>query len=139
MTKAKWLTALLLLCIPAFSQKLPNAPSAAIKSEQVIDKKFIVVMAFEAAAKSADFYTTSRCQAAGCTETDPLFGRHPSDTRLVVENVGIFAADVALAYELKKQHDWLPGDKYIRKFWWMPAAFWTVEHTRLARNNSKLY
>ena len=42
---------------------------------------------------------------------------------MVASDAGIFAAELLVAYELKKPHSWLPGDKVIRKLWWAyPAA-----------------
>lgn len=47
----------------------------------------------------------------------------PPDQHLVAKYGAIYAAELLAAYELKKPHSWLPGDKVIRKLWWTyPAA-----------------
>jgi hypothetical protein len=47
----------------------------------------------------------------------------PPNQHLVVRYAGIYAAELLVAYEIKKPHHWLPGDKVIRKLWWAyPAA-----------------
>ena len=43
---------------------------------------------------------------------------------------GIFAGELLVAYELKKRHDWLPGDKVIRKLWWLPPAVLVTIHIK---------
>jgi hypothetical protein len=37
-----------------------------------------------------------------------------ANQHLVAEYAGIFAAELFVAYEMKKPHSWLPGDKIIR-------------------------
>jgi len=38
---------------------------------------------------------------------------------MTAKHAAIYASEVFIAYELKKPHSWLPGDKVIRKFWWV--------------------
>jgi hypothetical protein len=33
---------------------------------------------------------------------------------------------------LKKAHDWLPGDRFIRRLWWVYPAIMTQAHFRNA-------
>ena len=54
----------------------------------------------------------------------------PSGPHMFAKYGGIFAAELLVAYELKKPHDWLPGDKVIRKLWWVPPAALTVIHIK---------
>src|SRR6202011_3758263 len=47
----------------------------------------------------------------------------PENRHLVAKYSGLYAAELLVAYEMKKPHSWLPGDGVIRKFWWAyPAA-----------------
>ena len=40
-----------------------------------------------------------------------------------------------MAYEMKKPHSWIPGDRVIRKLWWAyPAAAATVHFKSAAHN-----
>lgn len=130
--------------------ELPDSPS------KVIDAQFLAVLSVEAAAKSADFAETAAhlgsrrwvaCAPAytcvnhgswfSVQENDPWFGRRPGTTRLVTENLGLFSAESFIAYEIKKPHRWLPGDKLLSRLWWVPIAYQIQEHARLAYHNSK--
>ena len=47
----------------------------------------------------------------------------PPNQHLIAKYAAIYAAELLVAYEIKKPHSWLPGDRIIRKFWWAyPAA-----------------
>lgn len=62
-------------------------------------------------------------QAAG----DPLVTSHPSNAYLIGKYGAMFAAETFVAYEMKKRHDWLPGDRVVRKLWWVyPVAMATI-------------
>ena len=51
---------------------------------------------------------------------------------------GIYAAELLVAYEIKKPHSWLPCDKIICKLWWAhPAATATI-HIKNALTISEL-
>jgi hypothetical protein len=141
----------LLVLSAAHAVELPDSPS------RTIDAKFIAVLATEAAAKSADFVETAAhlgnrvwvpcvpaytCMHHGLwfsvQENDSWFGRRPGAARMVTENIGLFGAESLLAYEIKKPHHWLPGDKVVKKVWWLPLAYQIQAHTRFAYRNSKL-
>ena len=49
---------------------------------------------------------------------------------MVAKYGGIFAAEMLVAYELKKPHDWLPGGKVIRKLWWVAPAALVAIHIK---------
>jgi hypothetical protein len=40
-----------------------------------------------------------------------------------------------VAYELKKSHSWLPGDRFIRKLWWAYPSAMTAIHIKNAVGN----
>ncbi len=102
---------------------LPDAPAPQRAQAKVIDKKFIAVMAALGGAESLRFTThklvLDREFAAGA----PWIVSVPPNQHLIAKYAGIYAAELLVAYELKKPHSWLPGDKIVRKLWWAyPAA-----------------
>ena len=110
----------------AAATSLPDAPV----SQKVIDKKFMAVMGALAGAESIRFTTHKLVldheHAAGA----PWVATVPANQRLVARYTAIYAAELLVAYELKKPHSWLPGDKIIRKFWWAYPAAMTAIHVK---------
>ncbi|HVI09054.1 MAG TPA: hypothetical protein VND65_12260 [Candidatus Binatia bacterium] len=103
--------------------RLPEAP----KPQRVIDGKFVIVMSALGAAESLRFTTRQLVVAHEFDAGAPWVRNVPSDPDLVGKHLLIFAAELAVTYELKKPHSWLPGDKYIRKLWWAyPAAMGAI-------------
>jgi hypothetical protein len=102
----------------------------ALAPQKVMDKKFIAVMAALGGAESlrltAHKLVLDNEFAAGA----PWVTSVPSGPHMVAKYGGIFAAELLVAYELKKRHDWLPGDKVIRKLWWAPPAVLAVIHIK---------
>jgi hypothetical protein len=47
-----------------------------------------------------------------------------------LEYGAIYAAEFLVAYELKKPHSWLPGDKFIQKLWWVYPSVMTPIHIK---------
>ena len=113
---------------PAVSpSRLPDAPSPQGVKARVIDKKFIAVMTALGGAESLRFTTHKLVLDHEYAAGAPWITGVPANEHLVVKYAGIYAAEFLLAYELKKPHSWLPGDKYIRKFWWVaPAALMPI-------------
>ena len=54
----------------------------------------------------------------------------PANPHLVAKGAAIYAAELLVAYELKKPHSWLPGDKVIRKLWWAYPATMIAIHIK---------
>jgi hypothetical protein len=104
---------------------LPDAPApqkARVRSK-VIDKKFVVVMAALGGAESLRFTTHKLVLDHELDAGAPWVTSVPPNQHLVAKYAGVYAAELLMAYELKKPHSWLPGDKVIRRFWWAyPAA-----------------
>jgi hypothetical protein len=48
----------------------------------------------------------------------------------VAQYSGVYAAELLVAYELKKPHSWLPGDRVIRKLWWAYPAAMVAIHVK---------
>jgi hypothetical protein len=122
---------------------LPLAPAPSIeaaqpelpRSHRVIDKKFIAVMGALGAAESMRFTTRRLVLENEMAAGAPWVTSIPSHTHLVIKYSPIFAAELAVAYELKKPHDWLPGDRVIRKLWWVYPVAMTVVHVKNSIGN----
>lgn len=98
---------------------LPDAPVPA----KVIDKKFIAVMAALGGAESLRIASHKLILDHELAAGAPWVTSVPKTRDVVAKNSAIFAAEFLVAYELKKPHSRLPGDRVIRKFWWAyPAA-----------------
>jgi hypothetical protein len=112
---------------PSSPVSLPDAPvpqRAEVKvNVKVIDKKFIAVMAALGGAESLRFTTHKLVLDHEFAAGAPWITSVPANPHLVAKGAAIYAAELLVAYELKKPHSWLPGDKVIRKLWWAyPAA-----------------
>jgi len=104
---------------------LPDTPAP--QRVKVIDKKFIAVMAALGGAESFRFTTHKLVLDHEFDAGAPWVTSVPPNQHLVAKYAGIYAAELLVAYELKKPHSWLPGDKVIRKFWWAyPSAMVSI-------------
>jgi hypothetical protein len=106
---------------------LPDKPQPQGK---VMDKKFIGVMATLAGSETLHFMTHKLVLDHEFAAGAPWVTHVPENRHLVGKYGALFAAEWLLAYELKKPHSWLPGDKVIRKFWWAYPAVMTTIHIR---------
>jgi hypothetical protein len=98
---------------------LPEAPSA----HRVIDKKFIFIMSTLGGAESLRFTSRKLVIEHEFAAGAPWVTHVPENPHLVAKYAALYATELLVAYEMKKPHSWLPGDKVIRKFWWAyPAA-----------------
>ena len=105
--------------VAAVPASLPNKPAPQSENAEVrvIDKKFIITMAALGGAESMRFTTHKLVLDHEFAAGAPWVTRVPSTQRLVVKYAAIYAAELLVAYELKKPHSWLPGDKVIKKLW----------------------
>lgn len=104
---------------------LPDAPvpQTSETKVRVVDKKFIAVMAALGGAEILRFTTHKLVLDHEFAAGAPWVTSVPPNQHLIAKYAAIYAAEVLVAYELKKPHSWLPGDKYIKKLWWIyPAA-----------------
>jgi hypothetical protein len=112
-----------------------SSPAPQAKPERVFDKKFFAVMGSLGAAESFRF--TSRTlvieheYAAGA----PWVTRVPSNQGIVAKDLALYSGEFLVAYELKKSHSWLPGDRVVRKLWWVYPAVMTAIHIKNAVGN----
>jgi hypothetical protein len=105
---------------------LPDTPAP----QRVIDKKFIAAMAALAGAESLRFTTHKLVLDHEFAAGAPWVASVPPNQHLVAKYAGIYAAEMLVAYELKKPHSWLPGDKVIRKLWWAYPVAMMVIHAK---------
>lgn len=59
----------------------------------------------------------------------------PSAPPLIAKDLALYSSEFVVAYELKKAHSWLPGDRVIRKLWWVYPAAMTAIHIKNAIGN----
>lgn len=126
------------LILPSTSIERTLAPENPTPNH-VIDKKFIAIMGALGATESMRFATRQMVLENELSAGAPWVTTVPSHTSLVITHAPIFAAEVAVTYEIKKRHDWLPGDKVIRKLWWVyPAAMGAIHlHNALGNINTQ--
>jgi hypothetical protein len=102
---------------------------------KVIDKKFIAVMGSLGAAESMRITTRTLVLDHEFAAGAPWVTSAPSHSHLVVKYAPIYGAELALAYELKKPHHWLPGDRVLRHLWWTYPAIMTILHVKNSVGN----
>jgi hypothetical protein len=102
---------------------LPPAPS----THRVLDKKFVFIMGALGGAESLRFASRKLVLDNEFAAGAPWVTHVTPNQHLVTRYAGLYAAELLVAYELKKPHSWLPGDRIIRKFWWAyPVAMATI-------------
>jgi hypothetical protein len=149
---------LLLLVSPLAAQKadlthmsaaaLPDAPTplqmtsasgtpapAAAKPQRVFDKKFAFVMGSLAAAESLRFTTRRLVLEREYDAGAPWVTSVPSNRDTIAKDAAIYGSEFLVAYELKKSHSWLPGDRIVRKLWWLYPVAMTAIHIKNAIGN----
>src|SRR3981081_1572200 len=106
---------------PAPPVVLPETPPP-----RVIDKKFIAVMGALGGAESLRFTTRKLGLDNEFAAGAPWVTSVPTNQHLAAKYAGLYAVELLVAYEIKKPHSWLPGDRIIRKLWraWPAAARW---------------
>lgn len=113
---------------------LPDAPtpqkSKTAVRVRVIDKKFIFVMAALGGAESLRFTTHQLVVRHEFDAGAPWITSVPPNQHLVLKFGAIYASEMLVAYELKKPHSWLPGDKVIKKLWWVYPGVMTPMHIK---------
>jgi hypothetical protein len=127
------LVLLLLSATGAVAQSHRDAPKTA-------DRKFWALVAADATAKTWDMIETRQMLKRGNRETDPLFGLHPTNARLVTVSVGCLSMESLGTYQLKR----LGQSRYrtlriIGKFWWAYLTFSIEQHVRLTVHNYRLH
>jgi hypothetical protein len=127
-----------LAAVSAPNSTLISAPSTLPDHPQphkVIDKKFIAVMGGLGALESMRFTTRHLVVENEFAAGAPWVTGVPTHTHLVLKYAPIYAAELLVAYEIKKPHDWLPGDRVIRKLWWLYPVTMGAIHLHNAIGN----
>ncbi len=93
----------------------------------MIDKKFIFFMGALGATESIRFTSRKLVLDNEFAAGAPWVTRVPNNQNLVAKYGTLYAAELLVAYEMKKPHSWLPGDRVVRRLWWAyPAAMATI-------------
>jgi hypothetical protein len=124
-------------------EELPSAPvpmtTAAqpqrSKPEKVFDKKFFAVMGSLGAAESLRFTTRKLVLDHEFDAGAPWVTSVPSNRGIIAKDLALYSSEFVVAYELKKRHSWLPGDRAIRRLWWAYPAAMTAIHVKNAIGN----
>jgi hypothetical protein len=116
---------------PASTQAQPLK----LPDRKVLDKKFFLVMAALGGAESLRFTTRKIVIEHQFAAGAPWVAHVPSNPPVIARNAALFAAELLVAYELKKPHGWLPGDRIFRKLWWTYPAAMAVIHIKNAVGN----
>jgi hypothetical protein len=111
---------------PVTVAQLPDAPTP----HRVADKKFVFVMAALGGAEAVRFTSRKLVLDNEFAAGAPWVTHVQSNSSEVAQYAGLYAAELLVAYEMKKPHDWLPGDRIIRKFWWAYPAAMTALHVK---------
>src|ERR1700681_2017012 len=109
---------------------LPDPAGTKRVQSRIIDKKFIVIMGALGGAESLRFTTHKLVLEHEFAAGAPWVTSVPANPHLVAKGAAIYAAELLVAYELKKSHSWLPGDKVIRKLWWAYPATMIAIHIK---------
>ena len=118
-----------------YSMSLPSAPRPKPIPPKVVDIKFVAVMSILAAVESMRYTTRTLVLEHEREAGDPFIGNIPSHHEVVAKSLVIYAAELAVVYEIKKPHRWLPEDKVIRRLWWVYPAIMTQAQVRNAYSN----
>ncbi len=113
---------------PSFSQSSPVAPAPA--SHRVIDKKFVVLMGALGGAESLRYTSRKLVLDNEFAAGAPWVTTVPPNQHLVAKYSGLYFAELLVAYEVKKPHAWLPGDKAVRRLWWAYPATMAAIHIK---------
>jgi hypothetical protein len=119
----------------AYGAASNSAVSDAPRRHRVIDKKFIIVMGALGGAESMRFTTRKLVLEHEYAAGAPWVTQVPSTQGWVGKYSGIYASEMLVAYELKKPHSWVPGDKVVRRLWWAYPAAMTAIHIKNAVGN----
>jgi hypothetical protein len=122
-------TSLQMTSAPALS--IPAAP----KPKRVFDKKFTVVMGSLGAAESFRYTSRKLVLERELEAGAPWVTSTPSNLNVIAKDSAIYSSEFLVAYELKKSHSWLPGERIIRRLWWVYPAAMTVIHIKNAVGN----
>lgn len=120
--------------VSAQAVSLPQARAP----QRVIDKKFIFTMSVLGAAETVRFTSRKLVLDNEFAAGAPWVAHVPANSNLVAKYSALYAAELLAAYEMKKSHSWLPGDRIIRKFWWAYPAAMSFIHIKNGIGNIRM-
>ncbi len=138
------LLCVLLFMTPAWPENLPEAPSAhfvqhgpplphpELPPAHVADRTYWSWITVATISTVADAVSTHRCLAQGRSETNFLYGSHPSTGQLYGESAAILGGYAVLSYFIKKQN----RGKEPSWAWQLVPAIFTGMHGVGAASNS---
>jgi hypothetical protein len=115
---------------------VPSAPSQAkaVASPKtggkVFDKKFFFVMGALGGAESLRFTSRKLVLEHEYAAGAPWVASVPPNQHVIAKDLLLYGSEFLVAYELKKPHSWLRGDRYVRKLWWVYPAVMTAIHIK---------
>ena len=112
------------------ASRLAVSPPDAPRPQRVIDKKFIAIMGALAGAESLRFTSRKLVLDHEFAAGAPWVTSVPPNQHLVAKYAGIYAAELLVAYEIKRPHSWLPGGNVVRRLWWGYPAAMTAIHVK---------
>jgi len=124
--------------LPAAPMPMTTAasqPKPEPRPKKVFDKKFFAVMGSLAAAESLRVTTRKLVLEHEYAAGAPWVASVPSNRPLIARDLALYSGEFLVAYELKKSHSWLPGDRILRKLWWAYPAAMTTIHIKNAVGN----
>jgi hypothetical protein len=120
--------------LPAAPVQMTSTP-AQPKPGRVFDKKFFAVMGALGGAESFRFTTRKLVVEREFAAGAPWVTSVPSNQHIIAKDLALYGSEFLVAYELKKSHSWLPGDRIIRKLWWAYPTAMTAVHIKNAIGN----
>ncbi len=114
---------------------IATQPQQSSKLERVFDKKFFAVMGSLGAAESLRSTTRTLVLDHEFDAGAPWVTSVPSNRGIIAKDLALYSSEFLVAYELKKRHSWLPGDRIFRRLWWAYPAAMTAFHVKNAIGN----
>ena len=105
------------------------------KPERVFDKKFFAVMGALGGAERFRYTSRKLVLENEFDACAPCVTSVPSNQQTIAKDFALYSSEFLAAYEIKKSHSWLPGDRVIRRLWWAYPAAMTAIHIKNAVGN----
>jgi hypothetical protein len=125
--------------LPSAPVPMTNVPATnahlQTKPERVFDKKFFAVMGALGGAESFRYTSRKLVLENEYDAGAPWVTSVPSNQQTIAKDFALYSTEFLAAYEVKKSHSWLPGDRVIRRLWWVYPAAMTAIHLKNAVGN----
>lgn len=121
--------------LPAAPVPMTTTAPPRTKPERVLDKKFFAVMGSLGGAESFRFASRKLVLDNEFAAGAPWVTSVPANQYIVAKGLALYSSEFLVAFEVKKSHSWLPGDRIIRRLWWAYPAAMTAIHIKNAVGN----